>query len=96
LAVPPGRRTLRIAMAYTDYPGFRLVNNLNLFASGPGGLRYAGNLPGRLRGGLQVDTANNVEVIEAVSAVQGEWVIQVIASNVPQGPQDFALAAVLV
>lgn len=96
IPVPPGRRTLRIAMAYTDYPGFRLVNNLNLFASGPGGARFVGNVAGCVHGGLLLDSSNNVEVIEVENAARGDWIVQVVASNVPHGPQDFALAAVLV
>ena len=96
IPVPTGRRTLRIAMAYTDFPGFRLVNNLNLFASGPGHARFVGNVAGRVHGGLLLDGSNNVEVIEAASAAPGDWIVQVVASNVPRGPQDFALVAVLV
>ncbi len=94
LDVPAGRRTLRITMAYTDYPGYRLVNNLNLFASGAAGERYLGNLRGESRGGLVLDAMNNVEVIEVPAAAAGRWTLEVIASNVPQGPQDFAIAAV--
>lgn len=96
IPVPPGRRTLRIAMAYTDYPGFKLVNNLNLFASGPGEARFVGNVTGRVHGGLLLDSSNNAEVIEVENAARGDWIVQVVASNVPHGPQDFALAAVLV
>ncbi|MFV0277417.1 MAG: hypothetical protein ACK5HY_09570 [Parahaliea sp.] len=34
---------------------------------------------------------NNVEVIEVGAPMPGEWTVQVVASNVPQGPQDCAL-----
>lgn len=94
--VPSGGRTLRVAMAYTDYPGKTLVNNLNLFVAGPRGERHLGNRPEPGGTGLVLDARNNVEVVEVRTAAPGRWVLQVVASNVSRGPQDFALAAVLV
>jgi serine protease AprX len=90
-----GKR-LRLALAYTDFPGDSLVNNLNLVANDPSGKSFVGNQPGSSAATLTLDTTNNVEVIEVKNAKKGTWTINVIASNVPQGPQDFALAAVLV
>jgi len=40
---------------------------------------------------LNLDVTNNVEVIQVSNPVPGEWTLQVVASNIPQGPQDFAL-----
>lgn len=94
--LPAGGGTLRVAMAYTDYPGHRLVNNLNLIALDPGGGLRLGNGPASPRGRLLLDSRNNVEVLQVEAAASGRWTIDVVASNVPQGPQDFALAAVLV
>jgi hypothetical protein len=80
---------LRIAMAYTDAPGERLVNNLNLMLEDPDGNVYVGNAVGT---SMTPDTVNNHEVIQVTSPTAGTWKVRVIASNVPQGPQDFALA----
>lgn len=82
---------LRVAMVYSDFPGPNLINNLNLVAIAPDGTRYVGNVaPG---GALSVDAVNNVEVLHIPNPAPGSWTVQVIASNVPQGPQDFALVA---
>lgn len=94
--VPTAGKTLRLALAYTDFPGDALVNNLNLVANDPSGKGFVGNQPGSGAVALTLDTTNNVEVIEVKHAKKGNWTINVIASNVAQGPQDFALAAVLV
>jgi serine protease AprX len=89
-------RTLRVALAYSDAPGSALVNNLNLIVIAPDGTRHVGN-QGRGRSvGFTLDSRNNVEVVQVAKAAKGQWTVQVIASNVPQGPQDHALAAVLV
>jgi hypothetical protein len=42
---------------------------------------------------LTFDTANNVEVVQVASAAAGKWTIDVVGSNVPQGPQRFSLVA---
>jgi subtilisin family serine protease len=84
----PGQ-PLRIVLAYTDYPGPTLVNNLNLLVRGPDGERYVGNQPAT--GATVLDTANNVEVVQVEQAGAGVWTIDVVASNVPSGPQDYAL-----
>jgi serine protease AprX len=79
---------LRIVLAYTDFPGNKLINNLNLIVTGPDGKRRVGNQSGT---GITLDTANNVEVVHIDKPAAGAWKIEVIASNVPHGPQDFAL-----
>lgn len=83
---------LRIVLAYTDYPGPTLVNNLNLIVTAPDGTRYVGNQAAA--GATAADSKNNVEVMQVSQPAAGAWKIEVIASNVPQGPQDFALVYV--
>ena len=78
-----------MVMAYTDFPGPVLVNNLNLILKAPNGIRYVGNRSGSAR--LSMDGSNNVEVINVPDPLPGAWVVDVVGSNVPEGPQDFAL-----
>ncbi|MDZ4689307.1 MAG: S8 family serine peptidase [Planctomycetaceae bacterium] len=80
---------LRIVLAYSDYPGPNLVNNLNLIVTAPNGKKHVGNAP--LSGTPTLDAANNVELVHVPSPSAGPWKIEVVASNVPHGPQDFAL-----
>lgn len=84
---------LRIVLVYSDYPGQALVNNLNLVLTAPGGKKHTGNQA--LNGSAKLDTINNVEVIEISKPAAGDWRLDVIASNIPQGPQDFALVYIL-
>ncbi|KQZ45129.1 S8 family serine peptidase [Duganella sp. Root1480D1] len=88
-------KTLRIVLAYTDYPGTALVNNLNLIVTDPAGKRYVGN-QGSAANSLLLDNTNNVELLHVPKARKGTWTVDVVASNIVHGPQDFALAAVLV
>lgn len=87
---------LRIVMCYSDYPGNTLINNLNLIVTDPAGTHYTGNQPASGDGSLALDSANNVEVVDVTNARAGKWTIDVIASNVSHGPQDFAVVAVRV
>lgn len=80
---------LRAVMAYSDYPGSALINNLNLILIAPDGRRFVGNQSAD--GALTMDVKNNVEVIHAPNPDTGAWAIEVVGSNVPRGPQDFAL-----
>lgn len=84
-----GTRSLRVVLVYSDYPGRGLKNNLNLLLTAPDGSRRVGNAPA---GSLTFDSVNNVEVIEAANPGPGNWQVQVVAANVPEGPQPFALA----
>jgi subtilisin family serine protease len=77
---------LRVTLVWTDYPGAvftgtTLVNDLDLIVTGPGG-DYTGN------GG---DSINNVEQVELLFPVSGTYNITVKGTNIPQGPQPFAL-----
>lgn len=89
LAVPAGAAGLRVVLAYSDYPGLSLVNNLNLILTGPDGKKHTGNQGGS--GSAKMDAVNNVEVIELSKPPAGNWRLDVVASNIPHGPQDFAL-----
>jgi hypothetical protein len=95
LKVSGSSRTLRVVMAYSDFPGDGLINNLNLIVTAPGGRRYVGN-QGAGSGLMTMDSRNNVEVVQVSDAPAGTWTFVVVASSVTQGPQDFALAAVLI
>ena len=88
LAVASRQVPLRVVLTYSDAPGPNLINNLNLLLNAPDGTRYTGNAPA---GNLTFDAKNNVEVVHVVNPTPGAWTVQVIAANIPQGPQDFAL-----
>jgi serine protease AprX len=96
ITVPARGGNLRVAMAYSDFPGDSLVNNLNLVVFSPSGTRYTGNQKASSGGSLGLDSTNNVEVVDITVAAGGTWTIDVVASNVGSGPQDFALTAILV
>ncbi len=82
----------------------QLVNDLDLYVDGPGGSGYLGNFFGQDGINSQViapftevyvdafgDAFNNVEVINIPNLTPGSYTIKVRGSNVPQGPQNFAL-----
>jgi subtilisin family serine protease len=77
---------LRIVLAYSDYPGPTLVNNLNLIVTAPDGKRWLGNA------GPTADRRNNVELV-SLTATPGAHKLEVMGSNVPEGPQPFAVVA---
>ncbi len=79
----------RIVLAYTDYPGAELVNDLNLIVHSPSGQTYVGNQ--KSLGKMDLDSDNNLEVVQVPQPAPGKWGIEIVGSNVPQGPQDFAL-----
>ena len=90
--VVSGEIPLRICLAWSDLPGRALQNNLNLFLQHlPTGRKWAGNedLPLRLQG--IPDPENNVEVLRLDAPAAGPYLIQITASNLLRGPQDFAL-----
>jgi serine protease AprX len=82
---------LKVVLAYSDYPGQNLINNLNLVLRGPDGSVSVGNAQA---GSSALDQVNNVECVSVAAAAAGAWRIQVIASNVANGPQPFALAII--
>jgi len=86
---------LHICLAYTDLPNRALQNNLNLFLQFDptgNGTKWFGNQDARdVRSLGQPDGDNNVEVIKLPQAQTGRYLIQVQASNLLRGPQDYAL-----
>lgn len=97
---------LKIVLAWTDVPGGseagpKLVNNLDLVIFGPNGSAYRGNKFAddgvhsyRFNTGelslVPADEYNNVEVV-TIPAGGGTYTIRVYGSEVPSGPQDYAL-----
>ncbi len=80
----------RVTLAYSDYPasagaGKKLVNDLDLRVTAPGGSNYFPN------GFSGPDRTNNVEGIDFVPAVSGVYTVRVSGFNVPFGPQPYAL-----
>jgi len=90
VAVAHGGAPLKVVLAYSDYPGPRLVNNLNLVVRDPASTAHVGNANGTTK----FDGANNVELIGMANAPAGNYRVQVIGSNVPNGPQPFALVII--
>ncbi|HAM72956.1 MAG TPA: hypothetical protein DCM86_15055, partial [Verrucomicrobiales bacterium] len=98
---------LKFTLAYTDVPGFpgaipALVNDLDLEVVGPDGTVYHGNQfqdGESIPNALGVDSLNNVEGVHLALPIPGEYVVRVVARNVPQDSridtasvdQDFAL-----
>jgi hypothetical protein len=94
--VTSARKTLRLVLCYSDFPGPKTINNLNLIVTDPAGKRYVGNRSSSTGRTLTLDATNNVEVVQVAGAKTGTWTVAVVASNVSVSPQDFALAGVLV
>ena len=81
---------LSICIAYTDLPARALQNNLNLFVQKPDNTKVVGNA--QLPMSLNIpDPDNNVEVVRLPDAAAGIYIIQISATNLLRGPQDFAL-----
>jgi hypothetical protein len=79
---------LRVTLAYSDHPGSRLINNLNLQVFDPRRRFYLGN---DFQHNGAVDSINNIEGVIVIVPQPGVWTIRVVASEVQVGPQDFAL-----
>ena len=101
--VVPGASSARFVLAWTDYPGTlgaakALVNDLDLQVTAPDGTVYRGNNFGPASLGASVsggtfDTTNTEEAVLLKSPAAGNWTVQVIGADVPDGPQPFALVA---
>lgn len=89
---------LRITLTWTDAPpelsaDNKLVNNLNLEVYDPSGTLYYGN---NFTGNYSDDGGgpDEVDVVEAVriqKPTAGTWSIRVKATEVPEGPQPYAI-----
>jgi hypothetical protein len=89
LDVRSSAHPLRVVLAYTDFPGPGIINNLNLLLTDPNDREYHGNA--RIDRAGRQDWSNNVEVVHVLEPPQGQWLIEVIGKSVPNPPQDFAL-----
>ena len=93
----------KFVLTWSDYPGTigatkALVNDLDLEVTAPNGTVYRGNhfapfAQGQSLPGGIFDTTNVEEAVILKNAAVGEWTVRVIGSNVPVGPQPFALVA---
>lgn len=92
LTVKSNGAPLRIALAYSDPPGPALVNNLNLIVTAPDGRKYVGNQP--RSGPPALDASNNAELVHVERPPAGKWTVDIVGSNVPRGPQDFAVVSI--
>ncbi|MEO7913571.1 MAG: S8 family serine peptidase [Roseiflexaceae bacterium] len=91
LTVLDSAQPLRIMLAWTDPPGSlsaqkKLVNDLDLIVTGPGGVLYRGN------SSASGDRLNNVEGIVIDHPPLGQYRVEIRAYNVPIAAQPYALA----
>ncbi len=93
----PGQ-PFKVTLVWSDFPStaaaaVNLVNNLDLVVTAPGGATYRGNVfsAGWSQTGGSADQRNNVENVYIQSADAGIWTVQVSGTNVPSGPQPYAL-----
>ncbi|MEA3312146.1 MAG: S8 family serine peptidase [candidate division WOR-3 bacterium] len=91
-------RPLRVTLAWSDPPAEmaaakKIVNDLDLQAESPSGKIYRGNVFASnfsITGG-SADATNVEECIRVKNPEEGNWRVSVIGTNIPQGPQPFAL-----
>jgi chitodextrinase len=93
-----GDQFLKITLVWTDYPGSEgaaktLVNDLDLQVITPEGATYQGNV---FSSGISVPggTADRLNVEEQVllpTYQSGDYTVRVSGSNIPFGPQPFAV-----
>lgn len=88
----------KVTLVWTDFPSDevalkQMVNDLDLVVTSPSGAVYRGNVfsGGWSQTGGAADNRNNIENVFVQSAEAGTWNVQVNATNVPSGPQPFAL-----
>ena len=99
--VQPGDPELKITLAWDDAPGTpnvspALVNDLDLVVIDPSGNRhYPWTIPLGSPGSPAVKTAedhlNNIEQVQVDNPEAGRWSIEITGTNVPEGPQGFAV-----
>jgi len=89
---------LRVTLVWTDPPADlaaakKIVNDLDLEAMSPSGGIYRGNVFANnfSQTGGSADATNLEECLRIKNPEEGTWTVRVIGTNVPQGPQPFAL-----
>src|SRR5690606_2131522 len=103
VSVSPGTSVLKLTMAWDDAPGTlnvnpALVNDLDLVVYAPNGARhYPWTLnpasPGAAAVRVQADHTNNIEQVLVNNPMAGEWRVEVLGYDVPEGPQPFSLTS---
>ncbi len=101
--VPPGTPQLKITLAWDDAPGTpnvnpNLVNDLDLVVMSPSAVQaFPWTLnptsPSTAAVRTQADHRNNLEQVLVDSPAAGLWEVQIVGTQVPDGPQSFSIAA---
>ena len=81
---------LRVTLAWTDYPGPHLQNDLDLIVISPSGKSFHGNIFSPAYDNA-FDRVNNVEGVFIDTPEIGKYRIRVTAHNITHEKQDFAL-----
>ncbi len=90
IAVNSSSQRLRVAMSWTDEPGStgtgkKLINDLHLTVTSPGGTVYRGNVingsSGESTSGGTADTLNNTECVILSNPAVGTWTVTVDPSD---------------
>lgn len=88
-----GRGPIIATLVYNDYPGERLINDLNLWIETPNGRKIFPN--GRSSNpsseNFGFDTVNNIEKIVIDYSARGLYILHVDGNRTPSGRQPFAL-----
>ncbi len=100
LQITSADEALKVTLAFTDVPATvsasnPVINNIDLELVAPDGARYKGNVftSGESTTGGDFDLKNSVERVVLSVPQTGVWTIRVIATDVPEGPQGYAIAA---
>ncbi len=101
LNVPRGARVLKLTLVWDDYAGDplagqALVNDLDLIVTGPDGKQhYPWTLdpssPEKPAERTRADHTNNVEQVLVENPAEGQWVVTVRGTTVPQPQQTYSL-----
>jgi subtilisin family serine protease len=100
--VPAGMSELKVTAAWSDPPAaylppICLINNLDLTLVDPNGNTHLPFILDGANPSLPATTGiNNVDVVEQVAVsnpMAGTWTMQMTGTDVPDGPQDFSVAA---
>ena len=85
--ISPHARSIAVTLVWTDMPGERLVNDLDLIVRAGGSERH-GNMPA---GSSDFDRTNNVEDVSWSEPPSGSALVVIRAHDVALAPQSFAL-----
>ena len=101
VTVDPNDAELKVTLTWDDVPAapnaeVTLVNDLDLVVTGPDGTQYYPwtldpLAPDQPAVRTQADHINNIEQVLVENPAAGEWTIEVVGHNVPDGPQHFSL-----